>query len=170
MSSSKLGIGKQHNGGVEARVHPVMIPQDQLGPRWGGPFNGGADRRRRSRGSDALWTGSRDLPHRQAMVSDAINGPRASGGSGGVYPAPVVNDFSCGYYIRTLAADTPTSFTGSPGIFAKHGVSIESLCSEKGPRRKRCSLDLRYPQVSEKRTSSGSVAEIDQLDYFPSAV
>ena len=68
-----LGIGKQHNGGVEARVHPVMIPKTNPLASVGGPFNGvliGAD----AAGDLMLYgRGSGDLPTASAMVSDAIN-------------------------------------------------------------------------------------------------
>ena len=165
------GIGKQHDGGVEARVHPVMIPKTNPLASVGGPFNGvliGAD----AAGDLMLYgRGAGDLPTASAMVSDAINVAQGKAAELAEFtPALVVNDFSCGYYIRTLAADTPPAcFTGFSGIFAKHGVSIES-CVQKGQGRTRCSLDLRYPQVSRSRTSSGRWRKSISWITFPSAV
>lgn len=160
-----LGIGKQHNGGVEARVHPVMIPKTNPLASVGGPFNGvliGAD----AAGDLMLYgRGAGDLPTASAMVSDAINVAQGKAAElVGFTPAPVVNDFSCGYYIRTLAADTPGVLHGVSGIFAKHGVSIES-CVQKGQGESAVPL-IFVTHKSREADIVRAVAEIDQLDYI----
>ena len=159
-----LGIGKYLHGTVQARVHPVMIPMDNPLASVGGPFNAVLVSGNASGDIMLYGRGAGDLPTASAMVSDALNAAHGNGTALAQFRTDltIVSDFSSGYYIRTMAKDRPGVLGSVAGIFAKHGVSIES-CVQKG--RGEAAVPLIF--VTHKAFDSeitAALKEIEALD------
>ena len=77
----------------------------------------------------------------------------------------IVSDFSSGYYIRTMAKDRPGVLGSVAGIFAKHGVSIES-CVQKG--RGEAAVPLIF--VTHKAFDSEITAALKEIEALEEVI
>lgn len=127
-----LGIGKDTEKGVEVRVHPTFIKNDDPLASVNDSFNavhlvGDAvgEIMLYGRGAGALPTGS-------AIVSDVIFAAKHSeffyagfeNNKKGNKATKFVSDFTSKYYIRMSVADKPGVLAKVSGVFAKTNISI----------------------------------------------
>ncbi|HEY3346618.1 MAG TPA: homoserine dehydrogenase, partial [Nitrospirota bacterium] len=137
-----LAITKVLEKGIEARVHPTMIPEDYLIAKVDGVFNAiyvvG----------DALGhamfygRGAGDMPTASAVVSDImelgigiVNGgkscslPMLGFGKDNRKPMKVVpiGDVHSRYYLRFTVLDRPGVLSKISGVLGKHDISIASV-------------------------------------------
>jgi homoserine dehydrogenase len=136
-----LAISKHHNHDVETRVHPTMIPFDNMLSHVNGTLNaitvtGDAT------GDIMLYgRGAGMLPTASAVVGDLVDIARniLTGGSGRVpalayQPQDVrtlsvmpIDKISTHYYFRFAALDRPGVLSKISGILGRHGISIRSV-------------------------------------------
>jgi homoserine dehydrogenase len=136
-----LAIGKRLEHAVEARVHPTMIPFDNLLSNVNGTLNAIAVR------ADAVGDillyghGAGMMPTASAVVCDTVDLARnLVCGSVGRVPArayqpgeirsiPVlpINEITTHYYFRFAASDSPGVLSKISGILGDHGISIQSV-------------------------------------------
>ena len=141
-----LAIGKAHADAVEMRVHPTMIPFDNMLSNVNGTLNAVAltgD----ACGEILLYgRGAGMMPTASAVVSDLVDLARniLSGGAAGRLPGlayqmanirriPVlpIEQISTHYYFRFSAMDRPGVLSTIAGILGRHGISIQSV-QQKG--------------------------------------
>ena len=130
-----LGIGKDTDKGVEVRVHPTFVKNDNPLASVNDSFNavhlvGDAvgEIMLYGRGAGALPTGS-------AIVSDVIFAARHEenyyapfkNNQEGNKQTKFVSDFTSKYYIRLSVADCTGVLSKISGTFAKNNVSIEEV-------------------------------------------
>lgn len=136
-----LAITKNHEGGIEARVHPAMIPEDSLLSQVGGSHNAVSifgD----SVGEMMLYGhGAGMMPTASAVVSDIADIARNLGNGMppripalGYQPATIrripvlpISEIRTHYYFRIAAADKPGVLSRISGILARHDISIMSV-------------------------------------------
>ena len=130
-----LAIAKMHDGKVEARVHPTMVPDEYPIAKVGGVYNaiqivGDAcqDIMLYGRGAGSLPTGS-------AVVADIMDITRQIESK----PAPQVasvdsaptlqpmDSISSVYYFRLMALDQPGVLSQISGILGRHRISIAQM-------------------------------------------
>jgi homoserine dehydrogenase len=130
-----LAIAKMHDGKVEARVHPTMVPDEYPIAKVGGVYNaiqivGDAcqDIMLYGRGAGSLPTGS-------AVVADIMDITRQIE----MKPAPQVvsadsaptlqpmDSISSVYYFRLMALDQPGVLSQISGILGRHRISIAQM-------------------------------------------
>ena len=124
-----LAIARRTEKGVEARVHPTLVPQRSLLAGVGGVMN-------------AVWVegdavgatlhygaGAGAMPTASAVVSDLIAIAR-----GGALDYPVgrrphkvlsIEQATCAYYVRIPSLDAPGVFAEVAATLGRHGISIE---------------------------------------------
>ncbi len=130
-----LGIGKNTKNGVEVRVHPTFVKNDNPLASVNDSFNavflkGDAvdDVMLYGRGAGALPTGS-------AIVSDIIYAAKQDehfytsfkNDEKGAKETKFVTDFYSKYYLRLSVKDSAGVLSKMTGIFAKNNVSIEQV-------------------------------------------
>src|SRR5262249_3465774 len=134
-----LAIAKAGDGGVEARVHPTMIPAASPLSAVSGVFNaiftggGGA-------GDRVFWGGgAARLPPASAVWSDAIEIARRLAHGHGALPEDLpllgaggprlkpMEEIRSAYYLRVMARDRPGVLSQGAGGLGSHDISIASV-------------------------------------------
>jgi homoserine dehydrogenase len=130
-----LGIARQTEAGIEARVHPCMVPQDSPLARVDGVFNAVVAEgdfvgrvMLEGRGAGAGPTAS-------AVVADLIDVARGritpvwGAASGALSNAPSVpmSAHVGAYYLRLMVVDRPGVIADVTGVLRDHRVSMESM-------------------------------------------
>jgi homoserine dehydrogenase len=136
-----LAISKRRGDAVEARVHPTMIPFDNLLSSVNGTLNAvtvSAD----AAGDILLYgRGAGMMPTASAVVSDLVDLARnlLSGAAGRVpalafqaeriqsIPIMPIDQISSHYYFRFSALDRPGVLSSISGILGAQGISIQSV-------------------------------------------
>jgi homoserine dehydrogenase len=141
-----LAISKSHDGGIEARVHPTMIPFDNILSNVNGTLNA-VSLTGDACGEILLYgRGAGMMPTASAVLSDLVDLARntLSGGAPGrlpglayqmarIHPIPVlpIEQIDTHYYFRFSALDRPGVLSTISGILGRHGISIQSV-QQKG--------------------------------------
>ncbi|MGI6701099.1 MAG: homoserine dehydrogenase [Christensenellales bacterium] len=134
-----LAISKYSDGKIEARVHPVFIPDSHPLSAVSDSFNAVdiignnvGELMFYGRGAGALPTGS-------AIVSDIVYAAGVTNHrrypavtSGKVKDQDFIADFMSEYYIRLTVIDKPGVLHKLSGVFSKHNVSITSVNQRPG--------------------------------------
>src|SRR5215472_9500632 len=131
-----LAIAKQHNGRVEVRVHPTMIPNESPIAKVGGAYNavqivGDAcgDIMLYGKGAGSMPTGS-------AVVADIMDISRAilnpgmqplSAAPSGNLMSQEMDEVASLYYLRFMVVDQPGVLSQISGVLGKNNISIESV-------------------------------------------
>jgi homoserine dehydrogenase len=172
-----LAISKDRGGTVEARVHPTMIPIDNLLSSVNGTVNAvtvSGD----AVGNILLYgRGAGMMPTASAVVSDLVDLSRnlITDSSGripllsyqteNIRKTPVISieEIFTHYYIRFAAMDRPGVLSKISGILGKYGISIRSAY-QKG-RKTNGSVPLVMLTHSAKEASvAKALREITELD------
>lgn len=136
-----LAISKNHDGKVEARVHPTMIPEDRILASVGGTLNAIMVT------GDAVGEimlsghGAGMMPTASAIISDVADVARNllhdAGGRVPIFsyqkenitalPVMPITEIITHYYFRFTAQDRPGVLSKIAGILGDHGISIKSV-------------------------------------------
>ena len=170
-----LAIAKQRNGEMEARVHPALIPEDNMLAAVGGVHNavyivGDAV------GSLMFYgRGAGQMPTASAVVSDIaeiarglLHDPTARG-----IPPPPISDVeakikdmaavrSC-YYLRIMAIDKPGVLSRVTGILGSNNISLVSVI-QKGREEQSAVPIVMMTHEAVEGDMQRSLLAIDQLD------
>ena len=170
-----LAIAKQRNGEMEARVHPALIPEDNMLAAVGGVHNavfvvGDAV------GSLMFYgRGAGQMPTASAVVSDIaeiarglLHDPTARG-----IPPPPISDAeakikdmaavrSC-YYLRIMAIDKPGVLSRVTGILGSNNISLVSVI-QKGREEQSAVPIVMMTHEAVEGDMQRSLLAIDQLD------
>lgn len=134
-----LAISKNHNGKIEARVHPAFIKNSHPLAAVSGSFNA-VHMAGDSVGDIMLYgRGAGDLPTGSAIVSDIIFAaeqckPRylPFKNDGSSRDCDFLTDFQSKYYIRLTAIDKCGTLGRIAGVFGKNHVSITTVLQKSG--------------------------------------
>lgn len=132
-----LGISKKTDNGIEARVHPVFIPQTHPLASVKGSFNAVYI------SGDAVddimlyGRGAGDLPTGSAIVSDIVYAGLTENHKR--FPQVLkkdkckfISDFESEYYLRLLVNDKPGVLASLAGILGKYDISITTMVQKEG--------------------------------------
>jgi homoserine dehydrogenase len=130
-----LAIAKMHDGKVEARVHPTMVPDGYPIAKVGGVYNaiqivGDAcqDIMLYGRGAGSLPTGSAVVADIMDITRQIESKPATQTAS--VDSAPTLqpmDTISSVYYFRLMALDQPGVLSQISGILGRHRISIAQM-------------------------------------------
>jgi len=157
-----LAIAKRTGKEIELRVHPTMLPKDDLISGVGGVFNaifvdGDA-------AGEALYygKGAGEMPTGSAVVSDIVDIARnimtgASERIRGMNRAgnsdlkiKKMEDIRTSYYLRFSAIDKPGVLSRISGILGDHNISIESMIQKGRKKEKAVPLVMMTHEAREK--------------------
>jgi homoserine dehydrogenase len=172
-----LAISKDKGHAVEARVHPTMIPCENMLSNVNGGLNavtitGDAV------GDMLLYGyGAGMMPTASAVVSDVVDIARnlLAGASGRVpllgyqpeyirsIPVLPIDEVEMHYYIRFAALDRPGVLSKISGILGHHNISIKTV-HQKGRKRKGAVPIVMLTHKAQEASVNKALSEIAFLD------
>ena len=172
-----LAISKDRGTSVEARVHPTMIPFQNLLSNVNGPLNAitvSGD----AVGDILLYgLGAGMMPTASAVISDTVDLARniLSGSVGRIpllsfrmadirrIPVMPVDEISTHYYFRFAALDRPSVLSKISGILGKYGISLKSV-HQKGRKTNGSVPIVMLSHLCKEADVKKALDEISQLD------
>ena len=131
-----LGIGRISDAGVELRVHPTLVPQQQLLASVNGVMN--AILVNGNAAGDTLYygAGAGALPTASAVVADLIDIARGLSllpvaTSEGETRVLSIEDVECGYFLKIPSLDKPGVFAKVATILSDQKISIEAAIQKE---------------------------------------
>ncbi len=177
-----LAITKAGDNTVEARVHPAMIPFNNLLSNVNGTLNAitvTAD----AVGDILLYgRGAGMMPTASAVISDIVDLARnlLMNTSGRVplmsyqmdqvkqVPVTPIRDITTHYYFRFSAQDKPGVLSTISGILGKHGISLKSV-NQKGRKTEGSVPVVMLSHLAREDDVQNALAEIRVLDVVSRA-
>jgi homoserine dehydrogenase len=172
-----LAISKNKGHAVEARVHPTMIPCENILSNVNGSLNAvtiSGD----AVGDMLLYGyGAGMMPTASAVVSDVVDIARnlLAGASGRVpllghrpeyirsIPVLPIDEVKTHYYIRFAVMDRPGVLSKISGILGNHDISIKSV-QQKGRKRKGAVPIVMLTHKAREASVNKALSEIAFLD------
>jgi len=171
-----LAVARDTDGGVEARVHPSMVPNSHLLSQVSGPFNAICLRGRALGTSLYYGRGAGMMPTATAVVADIIDAAREITGA---EPRPIppygresralrnaqvvaMGDTSHEYYIRFCLADRPGVMARVSSILGREGISIATVSQREQAHRGVVPVVMRT-HLAEERALNRALASIGRL-------
>jgi homoserine dehydrogenase len=167
-----LGIGKRVDGGVEVRVHPVMIPKDHLLASVVGIYNAiyllgenvgpllfygqgaGGMATASSVVSDLFWL---------AQSPDRPIGHYRAADTGGL-EIKGIDGLVTKYYVRFTTLDQPGVLASISSILARHGISIASVIQKERSQGDEVVPIVMLTHEAVEKEMMEAIKEIDTLD------
>jgi homoserine dehydrogenase len=180
-----LAIAKLSNGRVEVRVHPTMIPKDDILAKVNGVFNA-IGVIGESVGETLFYgRGAGSMPTGSAVVSDLVDIARniicsADGTKKGARVPPLaylpagrvclpikqMAEIESRYYLRFMVEDRPGVLSKISGVLGKNRISIASVIQEgRGNEKGGVSLVMMTHQALE-RDIQAALLKIDQNGFI----
>ncbi len=172
-----LAISKFRGTSVEARVHPTMIPFENILSNVNGPLNAitvSGD----AAGDILLYgRGAGMMPTASAVISDTVDLARniLSGSVGRIpllscqiqniskIPVLPVDEISTHYYFRFAALDRPGVLSKISGILGNHGISLKSV-HQKGRKTNGSVPLVMLTHLCREEDVKKALDEISRLD------
>jgi homoserine dehydrogenase len=172
-----LAIAKDKGGAVESRVHPTMIPVDNLMSNVGGSLNALMIT------GDAVGEmilnghGAGMMPTASAVVSDIVDIARniLCGATGRVpmlsyqpehiqtIPVLPIDEIETQYYFRFSAQDQPGVLSKISGVLGRYGISLKSV-HQKGRETEGAVPIVMFTHRAKEADVKKAMAEITRLD------
>jgi homoserine dehydrogenase len=169
-----LAIAKRVNNNVEIRVHPTMVPEDDLISSVNGVFNaiyieGDAT-------GPALYygKGAGEMPTGSAVVSDIVDiarniktgatERRLSINTVGTSDLKIkkMEEIRTSYYLRFSAIDKPGVLSRISGILGSYNISIKSMI-QKGRKKEKAVPVVMMTHEAREKDMMQALKEIDRL-------
>lgn len=174
-----LAISKFHRKGVEARIHPTMIPEKNLLSNVNGSLNAlmvTAD----AVGDILLYGhGAGMMPTASAVVGDIVDIARnlAAGVAGRVpllafqpenirrVPIISVEELSMHYYLRFSALDQPGVLSRISGVLGRYGISLKTV-HQKGRKTNGAVPLVMLTHQAREADIQAALTEIGKMDVI----
>ncbi|MBI4013954.1 MAG: homoserine dehydrogenase [Candidatus Rokubacteria bacterium] len=169
-----LAIAKATDGGLEARVHPTMIPATSPLSAVSGVFNaifltGDAvgDQMFYGRGAgqmptaSAVWSDAIEIARRIAHGHMALPEDLPLQATDGLRLRPM-EQISSAYYLRVMMQDRPGALSQVAGILGRHAISIASVIQKERHHVAAVPVVMMTHEAVE-RNLRAALAEIDRL-------
>lgn len=172
-----LAISRNHGDHYEARVHPTMVPKDQMLATINGAFNG-IQFQGDTVGDVLLYgQGAGMMPTGSAVAADVVDiGRNIAAQAINRVPAlsylpqylekpkiTPMHELSCPYYFRITAIDKPGVLSRITGVFGKHQISIQSMIQQGRNENESVYIVLRTHLTLEGDVVK-AINEIDAMD------
>lgn len=176
-----LGLAIRRDSGVEIRVHPTLIPKTAVLANVNGVMNAVQVRGNAIGNSLYYGPGAGRLPTASAVVADVIDVVReldldpedrlAEFGFEQVHTAeslPVLDwqEFKSAFYVQVNVDDSVGVLSKVTEIFARHGISIESLVQKNALKRKDIVPLILLTAPLRERYIRRAVKELAELDFI----
>ncbi len=172
-----IGIAKQTDAGIEARVHPALVPAQKLLAHVNDVANAvvvDADAAGQTLfsgpGAGSLATASAVLADVVALAQGQPLSPPQPADRSAVAPFLPIDTVECPHYLRIAAQDEPGAFAQVANALSTHGISIEAaIQKEPGPGQKIVPIVILTQAVSEAAVQA-AMAEVEKLPQVHGAI
>jgi homoserine dehydrogenase len=167
-----LAIARRDRDGIEARVHPVLIPEDEMLAKVDGALNaiqveGDLTGRVLFQGA-----GAGSLPTTSAIMADVLDAARSTAEDGRPSPwrytsdIPVkpMSDLLSRFYIRVEVMDRPGVLAGIGGAFGDNDVSIASVIQKETDEEAQTAELVILTHAAREAAVQASISHLDRLD------
>jgi homoserine dehydrogenase len=167
-----LAIARRHDDGVEARVHPVLLPEGELLAKVDGVLNavqveGDLIGRVLFQGA-----GAGALPTTSAIMADVLDAARSIAQGGRPYPwrytsnMPVkpIEDLVSRSYIRVEVADRPGVLAGIGRAFGDNNVSIASVIQKETDEEAQTAEIVIMTHAAADAAVQASIRQVESLE------
>lgn len=173
-----LGIAQRTDAGVSLRVHPTLVPDDQLIAKVDGVVNAVVVQGNAVGTVGFYGRGAGGDPTASAIVADLIDVVRGLGTPSGnqvpalafqpqaMKPLPLLSiaDIESSYYLRVRVADEPGVLKAITGVFAESDISIEAIL-QKEPRENEDATVALITSVVPERRFDAALARLLALPF-----
>jgi homoserine dehydrogenase len=171
-----LAIAKATPGGLEARVHPTLVPKKHPLASVDKNFNAIFIDSDMLGESLFYGKGAGSIPTASAVISDIVDISRdILGGSLNKIPSVVYDnrikqvkqkdDFSSAYYVRFSAIDKPGVLARISKILSEFSISI-AFVSQEARREERIVPIVMMTHIARERNFSQALKKIDKLSFI----
>jgi homoserine dehydrogenase len=168
-----LAIAKQTGDSIEARVHPVFIPQDSFLAKVDGVYN--AIQVEGDLVGKVLFIGegAGALPTSSAVIADVVSSARKIVlGVGSISPWRPVTDkkikpmdeVTTQYYIRLSAADRPGVLAQIATVFGNNDISISSAIQPESDSETQTAEIVIVTHPAREQAMQKGLGELEKLD------
>jgi homoserine dehydrogenase len=167
-----LAIARRHDDGVEARVHPVLVPEGELLAKVDGVLNavqveGDLIGRVLFQGA-----GAGALPTTSAIMADVLDAARSIAQGGRPFPwrytsdVPVkpIEDLVSRCYIRVEVADRPGVLAGIGRAFGDNNVSIASVIQKETDEEAQTAEIVIMTHAAVEAAVQASLRQVESLE------
>lgn len=173
-----LGIAKRGEAGVELRVHPTLVPEDQLIAKVDGVLNAVLVHGNAVGQVGFYGRGAGGDPTASAVVADLVDIARALGSDArhavpalGFQPASVralpvlpIRDVESAFYLRIQVADEPGVLSKLTAILAAHDISVEAILQREPQGHDDAHVALITSVIAEHHFDA-AIAEMQKLPF-----
>ena len=160
-----LGIAQRTEAGVSLRVHPTLVPDDQLIAKVDGVVNAVVVQGNAVGTVGFYGRGAGGDPTASAIVADLVDVVRGLGAPAGhqvpslafqpqamkALPLLPIADIESCYYLRLRVADEPGVLKAITGVLAESDISIEAILQKEPRDHEDATVALITSQVREGR-------------------
>ncbi|MDE0179464.1 MAG: ACT domain-containing protein, partial [Gammaproteobacteria bacterium] len=130
-SIKHLGLARLHDHGVEARVHPALVPESVLISKVSGVMNAVMAHGDAVGSTLYVGPGAGGMPTASAVVADLVELARGTlpvpRPAGRRLPSLGVEGVDCAHYLKIPAIDQPGVFAEVADVLSRHEISIEAV-------------------------------------------
>ncbi len=168
-----LAIAKQSDGSIEARVHPVFIPQDSFLAKVDGVYN--AIQVEGDLVGKVLFMGegAGARPTSSAVIADVVSSARKivlGVGSISMWKADSgkkikpMSEIETQYYIRLNAADSPGVLAKIATAFGNNNISISSAIQPESDEKTQTAEIVIMTHPAQEKAMQKALRELEQLE------
>jgi homoserine dehydrogenase len=168
-----LAITKQNGDAIEARVHPVFIPQDSFLAKVDGVYNAVHVEGDLVGKVIFMGQGAGALPTSSAVVADVVSSARKIvlgigtlstwKEASGKFIRPM-NDIETQYYVRLAAKDRPGVLAAIATVFGKNKISISSAIQPEVDEKTRTAEIVIMTHPAREKAMQKALKELAGLD------
>ena len=130
-SIKHLGLARLHDDGIEARVHPALVPDSVLIAKVSGVMNAVMAHGDAVGPTLYVGPGAGGMPTASAVVADLVELARGTlpvpRPAGRRLPCLGIDGVNCAHYLKIPAIDQPGVFAEVADVLSRHEVSIEAV-------------------------------------------
>lgn len=170
-----LAIGKRTDGGLDLRVHPALVPFNNVLAEVRGPNN--AVLIHGDAVGDVLLqgAGAGQMPTASAVVSDLVDvvlgKAQITFDNFRIFPGRIphadlvdISHVHGSYYVRFSALDQPGVLAGIAGALARHNISILSVIQKETRTTGSVPLVM-MTEIAEEASMRAAIGEIDRMPF-----
>lgn len=173
-----LGITRQHENGIELRVHPTLVPEQQLIAKVDGVMNAVLTDGDAVGQTMYYGAGAGSEATASAVIADIVDVARSVNANAGVsvpylgfssdqlqnLDVMAIDEIVSAYYLRMTANDNPGVLAKVASIMSDLGINIESVMQKESELENgNIPLVMLTHEVQEKQINS-AIEQIEALD------
>jgi len=165
-----LGLARMTDAGLEARVHPTLVPESQLLASVNGVLNAVLVKADAAGNTMYSGPGAGGAATASAVLADVVILAQQLTKTGGgrqsdLIDIPVlpISQTRCAYYLRIPARDEPGVFAQVANALSQHGISIEAAIQKEPQASQNHVAIVILTQVVQESQLTAAITEVQGL-------